>query len=77
MSTPWVSAQAAAVVAAPAQAGGADAAAVEEKTEFDLMKSFKDKIPAIKVVSDNYRSWAQRGQRLVEKVLQLTVKDRS
>ena len=46
-----VSAQAAAVVAAPAQAGGADAAAAEEKTEFDLhLKSFKDKIPAIKVV---------------------------
>ena len=45
-----VSAQAAAVVAAPAQGGGAEAAA-EEKTEFDLhIKSFKDKIPAIKAV---------------------------
>jgi large subunit ribosomal protein L7/L12 len=45
-----VSAQAAAGVAAPAQGGGTEAAA-EEKTEFDLhIKSFKDKIPAIKAV---------------------------
>jgi large subunit ribosomal protein L7/L12 len=46
-----VSAQAAAVVAAPAQAAGDAGAAEEEKTEFDLiLKSFKDKIPAIKAV---------------------------
>ena len=63
-----VSAQAAAVVAAPAQAGGADAAAAEEKTEFDLhLKSFKDKIPAIKVVRTITGLGLKEAKDLVEK----------
>ena len=62
-----VSAQAAAVVAAPAQAGG-DAAAVEEKTEFDLhIKSFKDKIPAIKAVRTITGLGLKEAKDLVEK----------
>ena len=62
-----VSAQAAAVVAAPAQAGGADAA-VEEKTEFDLfIKSFKDKIPAIKAVRTITGLGLKEAKDLVEK----------
>ena len=61
-----VSAQAAAVVAAPAQAGGADAA--EEKTEFDLfIKSFKDKIPAIKAVRTITGLGLKEAKDLVEK----------
>ena len=63
-----VSAQAAAVVAAPAQAGGGDAAAVEEKTEFDLyIKSFKDKIPAIKAVRSITGLGLKEAKELVEK----------
>lgn len=62
-----VSAQAAAVVAAPAQAGGAEAA-VEEKTEFDLfIKSFKDKIPAIKAVRTITGLGLKEAKDLVEK----------
>ncbi len=62
-----VSAQAAAVVAAPAQAGGAEAAA-EEKTEFDLfIKSFKDKIPAIKAVRTITGLGLKEAKDLVEK----------
>ena len=62
-----VSAQAAAVVAAPAQAGGAEAAA-EEKTEFDLViKSFKDKIPAIKAVRTITGLGLKEAKDLVEK----------
>ena len=62
-----VSAQAAAVVAAPAQGGGAEAAA-EEKTEFDLhIKSFKDKIPAIKAVRTITGLGLKEAKDLVEK----------
>lgn len=61
-----VSAQAA-VVAAPAQGGGAEAAA-EEKTEFDLhIKSFKDKIPAIKAVRTITGLGLKEAKDLVEK----------
>ena len=63
-----VSAQAAAVVAAPAAASGDSAAAVEEKTEFDLyIKSFKDKIPAIKVVRAITGLGLKEAKEVVEK----------
>lgn len=62
-----VSAQAAAVVAAPAQAADAGSAA-EEKTEFDLhIKSFKDKIPAIKAVRAITGLGLKEAKDLVEK----------
>lgn len=62
-----VSAQAA-VVAAPAQAGGDAAVAAEEKTEFDLhIKSFKDKIPAIKAVRAITGLGLKEAKDLVEK----------
>ena len=52
---------------APAQGGGAEAAA-EEKTEFDLhIKSFKDKIPAIKVVRTITGLGLKEAKDLVEK----------
>jgi large subunit ribosomal protein L7/L12 len=63
-----VSAQAAAVVAAPAAAGGDAAAAAAEQTEFDLhLKSFKDKIPAIKVVRAITGLGLKEAKDLVEK----------
>ena len=62
-----VSAQAAAVAAAPVAAAAADAA-VEEKTEFELMlKSFKDKIPTIKVVRVITGLGLKEAKEMVEK----------
>lgn len=62
-----VSAQAVAAVAAPAQAGG-EASAAEEKTEFDIhIKSFKDKIPAIKAVRAITGLGLKEAKDLVEK----------
>ncbi len=63
-----VSAQAAAVAAAPVAAGDGGAAAAEAKTEFDLMlKSFKDKIPAIKVVRAITGLGLKEAKEMVEK----------
>ena len=62
-----VSAQAAAVAAAPVAAASGEAA-VEEKTEFDLMlKSFKDKIPTIKVVRTITGLGLKEAKEMVEK----------
>ena len=63
-----VSAQAAAVAAAPVAAGDGGAEAAEAKTEFDLMlKSFKDKIPAIKVVRAITGLGLKEAKEMVEK----------